>query len=144
MCFSRSHNILELLAKTVITSVSYGIYVFACFCGNSPSVLHIRKLSPDQQENVTFPESDASGTDSEAFVKLPPGTFGNESWYFSKWSSTCSLFAGLIVGIAIVIFIYSNPWDRFPFESSLLVQRNLIGQHPSLVPETWHIWYNYC
>ena len=64
------------------------IYVFACFCGNPPSVLHIRKLSPDQQENVTFPESDASGKDSEAFVKLPPGTFGSESWYFSKLSST--------------------------------------------------------
>ena len=104
-----------------------------------PSVLHIRKLSPDQQGNVSFPESDASGKDSEAFVKLPPGTFGNESWYFSELSSTCNLFAGLIVGIEIVVFIDSYPWNSFSFESSLLVQRNLIGQHPSLVPETWHI-----
>ena len=84
-----------------------------CFCllffGNSHSVLHIRKLSPDQQGNVTFPEPDAGGTDSEAFVKLPPGTFGHESWYFSELSSTCNLFAGLKVGIEIVYSFAHTP-----------------------------------
>ena len=41
------------------------------------AVLQIRRVSPGHKENVIAPE--LNGTGNSAFMRLPPGVFGNES-----------------------------------------------------------------